>query len=339
MSSSPHPTRERKAFLEDAARRHAELARRAEVIRQTALADRTPPEIPGWPGLLLLGVVAVVAVGVVVRLAAPESEAEVATASAELAEPPAEAEPPPATEPATPAAAPPAERPSMTIVNLGVLTQSLRGGGTLRIELQVEIEEQDRARVEQGSAGARDAALAYIATLSASDLETTEQRTGLRDAIASRVARSVGLTTLPDALFTQFVIDGAVPGAGISATAKADVSGIAPVTTRSGLTYYVLAEGRGPAATPGQTATVHYTGWLEDGTVFDSSVARGKPIAFPVGVGRVIKGWDEAVVGMRVGERRQLHVPPELAYGQRGASSAVPPNATLVFDLELLKLE
>lgn len=128
-------------------------------------------------------------------------------------------------------------------------------------------------------------------------------------------------------------------GTAVSATAKADVTGITPVTTPSGLIYYVLAEGQGPTPTAGQNVFVHYTGWLENGTKFDSSVDRGKPIDFPVGTGRVIKGWDEAVLGMKVGERRQLKIPAELGYGERGAGGVIPPNATLIFDVELMKIQ
>jgi peptidylprolyl isomerase len=126
----------------------------------------------------------------------------------------------------------------------------------------------------------------------------------------------------------------------VSATVMADVTGKTPVTTPSGLSYYVLAEGQGATPTEGQTVFVHYTGWLEDGKKFDSSVTRGAPIDFPVGKGQVIKGWDEAVLGMKVGERRQLHIPPELGYGERGAGRGlIPPNAKLIFDVELMKIQ
>ena len=108
------------------------------------------------------------------------------------------------------------------------------------------------------------------------------------------------------------------------------------VTTPSGLKYQVLKRGSGAFATAGQTVSVHYTGWLTDGTKFDSSVDRGQPFQFTLGAGQVIKGWDEGVAGMRVGEKRKLTIPPDLGYGPNGAGSVIPPNATLVFDVELL---
>lgn len=110
------------------------------------------------------------------------------------------------------------------------------------------------------------------------------------------------------------------------------------VTTASGLKYVVLNEGTGAAPKTGQTVVVHYTGTLEDGTKFDSSRDRGQPFSFKLGVGQVIKGWDEGLSTMKVGDRRQLTIPPELGYGARGAGGTIPPNATLIFDVELLKI-
>ncbi|MEO1764035.1 MAG: FKBP-type peptidyl-prolyl cis-trans isomerase [Cyanobacteria bacterium J06629_18] len=111
------------------------------------------------------------------------------------------------------------------------------------------------------------------------------------------------------------------------------------VTTSSGLKYEVLKEGTGEQAKPGQTVVVHYTGTLEDGTKFDSSRDRGQPFEFPVAQGRVIKGWDEALSDMKVGERRKLIIPPDLGYGSRGAGGVIPPNATLIFDVEFLGIK
>ena len=112
------------------------------------------------------------------------------------------------------------------------------------------------------------------------------------------------------------------------------------VKTASGLRYVDLAEGRGAAAKRGDTVKVHYTGWLENGTKFDSSVDRGEPFEFALGSGQVIKGWDEGVSGMKVGGKRKLIIPAELGYGTRGAGGGkIPPGATLVFEVELLGIQ
>lgn len=107
-------------------------------------------------------------------------------------------------------------------------------------------------------------------------------------------------------------------------------------TTASGLKYYDLVAGQGEPPQPGSAVTVHYTGWLTDGTKFDSSLDRGQPFSFPLGQGRVIAGWDEGVASMTPGTVRQLVIPAELGYGSRGAGSVIPPNATLIFEVELL---
>lgn len=108
------------------------------------------------------------------------------------------------------------------------------------------------------------------------------------------------------------------------------------VTTQSGLQYEDLAVGSGETAGSGQFVTVHYTGWLTNGKKFDSSLDRGDPFGFSLGKGQVIAGWDEGVEGMKIGGKRKLTIPPELGYGARGAGSVIPPNATLVFEVELL---
>jgi FKBP-type peptidyl-prolyl cis-trans isomerase len=109
-------------------------------------------------------------------------------------------------------------------------------------------------------------------------------------------------------------------------------------TTASGLIYEELVLGEGEEAISGQHVTVHYTGWLTDGTKFDSSKDRGDPFSFHLGKGQVIKGWDEGVAGMKVGGRRKLTIPAQLGYGARGAGGVIPPNATLVFEVELLEI-
>src|SRR5262245_45579481 len=110
------------------------------------------------------------------------------------------------------------------------------------------------------------------------------------------------------------------------------------VTTSSGLQYTDLRTWTGATAAAGQTVTVDYTGWLENGKKFDSSVDRGQPFSFPLGAGRVIKGWDEGVKGMKVGGKRKLTIPSMLGYGAQGAGGVIPPNSTLIFDIELLSV-
>jgi len=111
-----------------------------------------------------------------------------------------------------------------------------------------------------------------------------------------------------------------------------------PITTDSGLVIEDISVGSGAEAGSGQTVSVHYTGWLTDGTKFDSSKDRDEPFEFQLGARWVIAGWDEGVVGMRIGGRRKLTIPPELGYGARGAGGVIPPEATLVFEVELLGL-
>lgn len=115
------------------------------------------------------------------------------------------------------------------------------------------------------------------------------------------------------------------------------------VTTENGLQYQDEQVGSGAEAVAGKTVSVHYTGWLNDngekGKKFDSSRDRGQPFIFPLGAGRVIKGWDQGVVGMKVGGQRVLMIPSALAYGPRGAGQAIPPNSDLIFEVELLAVQ
>lgn len=126
-------------------------------------------------------------------------------------------------------------------------------------------------------------------------------------------------------------------------TKNESTSQMTPVKTASGLEYTIITEGSGATPTHGKQVTVHYTGWLQnaDGTPgkkFDSSVDRGEPFTFGIGMGYVIKGWDEGVATMKIGEKRRLIIPATLGYGARGAGGAIPPNATLIFDVELLSI-
>jgi FKBP-type peptidyl-prolyl cis-trans isomerase FkpA len=115
-----------------------------------------------------------------------------------------------------------------------------------------------------------------------------------------------------------------------------------PIKTQSGLVIEELILGSGATAAAGQKVSVHYTGWLSEngnkGNKFDSSKDRGDPFIFPLGRGQVIKGWDEGVAGMKVGGKRKLTIPPSLGYGARGAGGVIPPNATLLFEVELLSV-
>lgn len=137
-------------------------------------------------------------------------------------------------------------------------------------------------------------------------------------------------------LAVALVTSGLLPLAGAEDKMQAPAG--QTVTTGSGLRYVDLVVGTGRQAEPGDTATVHYTGWLASGKKFDSSLDRNEPFSFRVGAGQVIKGWDEGVSTMKVGGKRRLIIPPDLAYGPRGAGNVIPPNATLTFEVELLKL-
>ncbi len=126
---------------------------------------------------------------------------------------------------------------------------------------------------------------------------------------------------------------------GLSFSTSCTKKGGDMVTTASGLKYQDVAVGNGAEAATGKMVAVHYTGWLENGTKFDSSVDRGQHFTFPLGAGRVIKGWDEGVAGMKVGGKRKLTIPAKLGYGATGAPPVIPPNSTLIFEVELFEVK
>lgn len=145
-------------------------------------------------------------------------------------------------------------------------------------------------------------------------------------------------------LFLSFIGAAVVVGSffpmGSAATKKPkEAATVTKVKTASGLEYIDTKEGTGAIPKTGQNVSVHYTGTLKDGTKFDSSVDRGQPFSFTIGVGQVIKGWDEGVATMKVGGKRRLIIPSNLGYGERGAGNVIPPNSELHFDVELLGIK
>ena len=146
---------------------------------------------------------------------------------------------------------------------------------------------------------------------------------------------AITAVVLAAALLVAMLAYAAEPETGTS-RAPLKYTGPKMTTTDSGLKYGDIKLGKGPVAVAGKTVTVHYVGTLTDGKKFDSSRDRNEPFSFPLGAGRVIKGWDEGVAGMKVGGVRKLVIPPELAYGKRGAPPTIGPDATLVFEVELL---
>lgn len=150
------------------------------------------------------------------------------------------------------------------------------------------------------------------------------------------------MNTLYRSIVFGAIIVMCIPSMGVGGSMSGNESSASEgkeITTSSGLQYIDQVVGTGDTAKAGQTVSVHYTGWLTNGKKFDSSVDRGQPFSFRLGVGQVIKGWDEGVQGMKVGGKRKLTIPSNLGYGARGAGGLIPPHATLVFDVELLGVQ
>ncbi len=177
-------------------------------------------------------------------------------------------------------------------------------------------------------------------------ITTTGQDSAIADELPSTLPATAQLDDERDLSRPSFfVADGSAADLDLSSETDMDTEetnsateGTDVVTTDSGLQYVDVVEGTGAQPQAGQTVVVHYTGTLEDGTKFDSSRDRNQPFSFPLGAGRVIKGWDEGIATMKVGGQRRLIIPPELGYGSRGAGGVIPPNATLIFDVELLRI-
>ena len=150
-----------------------------------------------------------------------------------------------------------------------------------------------------------------------------------------RKGTCVLLLVLSIALLAQTKKSAPPKAAAKTPTGPTKVSG-KPVTTSTGLEYWEIKKGTGALARAGKKVSVQYTGWLTDGKEFDSSLDVGDPIQFVLGKDPVIKGWEEGIAGMKVGGKRQLRIPPALGYGARGFGSSIPPNATLIFDVELV---
>jgi peptidylprolyl isomerase len=152
------------------------------------------------------------------------------------------------------------------------------------------------------------------------------------EAIAAKLSNPATISSVAQTIVAQ-----STEASDLTSPSTTETSDV--ITTETGLQYQDVVEGTGATPQTGQTVVVHYTGTLQDGSKFDSSRDRGQPFKFRIGVGQVIKGWDEGVGSMKVGGQRILTIPPDLGYGARGAGGVIPPNATLIFDVELLGIE
>lgn len=178
---------------------------------------------------------------------------------------------------------------------------------------------------------------AFAILLLAACAPTTDNRTAASDTVGTIATSEPAANATTPAYPAPAYPDPAYPApANVAPQADTFRMPANPQSTASGLQYSIDRAGNGPQAQAGQTVTVHYTGWLTDGTKVDSSRDRNDPYDFPLGGGRVIAGWDEGVAMMRVGEKRTFIIPPSLGYGSRGMGGAIPPNATLVFTIELV---
>lgn len=163
-------------------------------------------------------------------------------------------------------------------------------------------------------------------------------------AVALAVAVALGFLALGTPMFTSLTSEAGVPENAVGTTTSSselpmDLSQAAGESLPTELVISDVVVGSGAEATPGQMVTVHYVGALPDGTVFDASTNRGEPFTFQLGAGQVIRGWDEGVAGMKVGGKRRLVIPPDMAYGNQAVGGVIPANATLLFEVELLGVQ
>jgi FKBP-type peptidyl-prolyl cis-trans isomerase len=174
--------------------------------------------------------------------------------------------------------------------------------------------------------------LLFAATLAVAQTTSTSDTSTTKATKTTKTTKHAKKTAAHPQIYTAKAVQTSKASGPTKVTGK-------PQTTASGVEYWDIKVGTGATAVAGKTLTMHYTGWLTDGKKFDSSLDRGEPFQFTLGRGQVIKGWDEGVAGMKVGGKRQLKIPPAAGYGAGGAGNVIPPNATLIFDVELLAVK